>query len=164
MIAFLPSVLFGWTLETVPVDSIGIGGWVRMLAFAAVAAAAPIVCAAACAAGRTRPVFAALLGRPDGTRDGLDLALGVVFIALTLLSVETALGLVFDPRYRDIPFAPQSGAVFAYSSADAFDGASDRHAPSRRNACRRDAGRVRGLYRDQRNLRQLAGALARARD
>jgi hypothetical protein len=31
-----------------------------------------------------------------------------------LLSVETALGLVFDPRYRDIPFAPQSGAGFAY--------------------------------------------------
>ena len=114
MIAFLPSVLFGWTLETIPVDSIGIGGWVRMPAFAGVAAAAPIVCAAACAAGRTRPAFAALLGRPDGARDGLDLALGVVFIALTLLSVETALGLVFDPRYRDIPFAPQSGAVVAY--------------------------------------------------
>ena len=114
MIAFLPSVLFGWTLETIPVDSIGIGGWVRMLAFAAVAAAAPIVCAAACAAGQTRPAFAALLGRADGARDGLDRALGVVFIVLTLLSVETALGLVFDPRYRDIPFAPQSGAVFAY--------------------------------------------------
>jgi exo-beta-1,3-glucanase (GH17 family) len=114
MIAFLPSVLFGWTLETVPVDSIGIGGWVRMLAFAGVAAAAPIVCATACAAGRMRPAFAALLGRPDDTRDGLDLALGVVFIALTLLSVETALGLTFDPRYRDIPFAPQSGAVVAY--------------------------------------------------
>ncbi len=114
MIAFPPSVLFGWTLETIPVDSIGIGGWVRMLAFAGVAAAAPVVCAAACAAGRTRPAFAALLSRPDGAHDGLDLALGVVFIALTLLSVETALGLVFDPRYRDIPFAPQSGAVVAY--------------------------------------------------
>jgi hypothetical protein len=33
---------------------------------------------------------------------------------LTLLSVETALGLVFDPRYRDIPFAPQSAAVFTF--------------------------------------------------
>jgi hypothetical protein len=32
-------------------------------------------------------------------------------IAITLLSVQTALGLVFDPRYRDIPFAVQSGAV-----------------------------------------------------
>jgi hypothetical protein len=24
------------------------------------------------------------------------------------------LGLVFDPRYRDLPFAPQSGAAFAF--------------------------------------------------
>jgi exo-beta-1,3-glucanase (GH17 family) len=111
---FLPCVLFGWTLETIPVDSIGIGGWVRMLAFAATAGIAPIVCAAACAAGRTLPTFAALLGRPDGVHDGLAVALGAAFIALTLLSVETALGLVFDPRYRDIPFAPQSAAVFAF--------------------------------------------------
>jgi exo-beta-1,3-glucanase (GH17 family) len=113
-VAFLPCVLFGWTLETIPVDSIGLGGWVRMLAFAAIAALAPIVCAAACAVGQPRPAFAALLGRPDGLRDGLSVALGAVSMALMLLSVETALGLVFDPRYRDIPFAPQSGAVFAF--------------------------------------------------
>jgi exo-beta-1,3-glucanase (GH17 family) len=113
-IAFLPSLLFGWTLETIPVDSIGFGGWVRMLAFAATAALAPVVCAAAIAASRPLPAFAALLGRPDGARDGLSAALGAVLIALTLLSVETALGLVFDPRYRDIPFAPQSGAAFAF--------------------------------------------------
>jgi hypothetical protein len=111
---FLPAVLFGWTLQTIPVDSIGIGGWVRMLALAAVAATAPIVCAVACARARPRPAFAALLGRPDQRGDILDIALGVIFVALTLLSVETALGLVFDPRYRDIPFAPQSGAAFAY--------------------------------------------------
>ena len=114
VMAFLPCVLFGWTLETIPVDSIGIGGWVRMLAFAAAAGVAPIVCAAACAAGRTLPTLSALLGRPDGVHDGLGVALGVAFIALTLLSVETALGLVFDPRYRDIPFAPQSAAAFAF--------------------------------------------------
>jgi exo-beta-1,3-glucanase (GH17 family) len=115
VITFLPAVLFGWTLETVPVDSIGIGGWVRMVAYAAVVAAAPIVCVIACANGRPRPAFAALLAAsPDRRTDFLDLALGLVFIALTLLSIETALGLVFDPRYRDIPFAPQSGAVFAY--------------------------------------------------
>jgi glucan 1,3-beta-glucosidase len=109
---FLPAVLFGWTLETVPVDSIGIGGWARMIAFAAVAALAPIACAAACGKGRARPAFAALLGGRRG--DALDVALGIVFVALTLLSVETALGLVFDPRYRDIPFASQSGAALAY--------------------------------------------------
>jgi glucan 1,3-beta-glucosidase len=33
-----------------------------------------------------------------------------------LLSVETAFGLVFDPRYRDIPFAPQSGAAAAFAA------------------------------------------------
>ena len=115
VITFLPAVLFGWTLETIPVDSIGIGGWVRMLAYAAVVAAAPVVCAIACANGRSRPAFAALLAASSDRRTGLlDLALGLVFIALTLLSVETALGLVFDPRYRDIPFAPQSGAAFAF--------------------------------------------------
>ncbi len=115
VITFLPAVLFGWTLETVPVDSIGIGGWVRMLVYAAVVAAAPVVCAVACANGRVRPAFATLLAASSERRTGLlDLALGLVFIALTLLSVETALGLVFDPRYRDIPFAPQSGAAFAF--------------------------------------------------
>jgi len=114
VIAFLACVLFGWALETIPVDSIGIGGWVRMLALAATAGLAPIVCAAASAARRPLPSFAALLGQRKNVRDGLDIALGAVFIALTLLSVETALGLVFDPRYRNLPFAPQSAAVFAY--------------------------------------------------
>jgi glucan 1,3-beta-glucosidase len=113
-LAFLPAVLFGWTLETVPVDSFSPGGWARSLAFALTAAAAPMACAAACAAGRARPTFADLLGRATGARDGLNIALNCSFIALTLLSVQTALGLVFDPRYRDLPFAPQSAAVFAF--------------------------------------------------
>jgi hypothetical protein len=29
----------------------------------------------------------------------------------TVLATETALGLVFDPRYRDFPFAPFTGPV-----------------------------------------------------
>jgi glucan 1,3-beta-glucosidase len=33
---------------------------------------------------------------------------------LTVLSIETALVLVFDPRYRDLPFAPQSASVWAF--------------------------------------------------
>ncbi len=115
--AFLPCVLFGWTLERLPIDSFGAGGWLRSLAFAITAAAAPIACAAGCAAGRPRPTFAALLGRSGGAggaRDALNFALGASLIALTVLSLQTALGLVFDPRYRDIPFAPQSAAVIAF--------------------------------------------------
>ncbi|MFZ3311184.1 MAG: beta-(1-6) glucans synthase, partial [Xanthobacteraceae bacterium] len=86
---------------------------------------APIACAAACASGRRAPAFAAVLSRSGASLDGLSLALGGILIVLTLLSVETALGLVFDPRYRDLPFAPQSGAalpflLLAFPSASRF--------------------------------------------
>jgi len=113
-LAFLPAVLFGWTVETVPIESFSVGGWLRSLAFAATAAAAPIVCAAACAAGRSPPAFSLLLNRAGERRDVLDCALGGTLMALMLLSVEAALGLVFDPRYRDIPFAPLSAAALPY--------------------------------------------------
>ncbi len=113
-LSFVPAVLFGWTIETVPVESFSFGSWLRSLAFAATAAAAPIVCAVACAAGRAPPRFAALLGRTGERRDGLDWALGGTLVALMLVSVEAALGLVFDPRYRDIPFAPLTAAVVPF--------------------------------------------------
>jgi exo-beta-1,3-glucanase (GH17 family) len=112
--AFLSAVLFGWTLETVPPESYSVGGWLRSLAFAAIAAAAPILCAVACATGRVLPSFAALLGPSGGRRDALDVALGVVTILLVLLAVQDALGLVFDPRYRDIRFAPLTAAVVPF--------------------------------------------------
>jgi exo-beta-1,3-glucanase (GH17 family) len=112
--AFLPAVLFGWTLETVPVESFSLGSAMRSLAFAATAAAAPIVCAAACAAGRAPPPFAALFAGTAARRDALHWALGGALVALMLLSLEAALGLVFDPRYRDIPFAPLTASVVPF--------------------------------------------------
>ncbi len=113
-LAFLPAVLFGWTIETVPIESFSIGSALRALAFAAIAAVAPIVCAAACAAGRPPPAFSSLIGRTGEPLDGLGRALGGTVIALMLLSIEAALGLVFDPRYRDIPFAPLGAAVIPF--------------------------------------------------
>jgi len=113
-LAFLPGILFGWTIETVPVESFTPSGWLRSLAFAATAAAAPIVCAIACAAGLPLPTFSSLLGRTGERRDALSWALGITFIASVLLSVQAALGLVFDARYRDIPFAPQSAALVPF--------------------------------------------------
>ena len=114
ILALVPGILFGWTLETVPIESFGVSGWLRSLAFAATAAIAPIACAGACAAGRKRPSFAALLAGNAAPLDALGLLLGISFAALTMLSLETALGLVFDPRYRDLPFAPQSAGVIAF--------------------------------------------------
>jgi glucan 1,3-beta-glucosidase len=114
-LSFLPGVLIGWTIETVPFESFSIGSWMRSVVFAATAAAAPIACAAACAAGRPLPALASLLGRRGERRpDALDWFLGVTLIALMLLAIQAALGLVFDPRYRDIPFAPLSGAALPF--------------------------------------------------
>jgi hypothetical protein len=113
-LAFLPAVLFGWTLETVPVESFNAGTWLRSLAFAATAAAAPVVCATACGSGRATPTFSSLIGGFGKNHDGLDWALGGVLIALTVLAVEAALGLVFDPRYRDFAFAPLSAAAVPF--------------------------------------------------
>jgi glucan 1,3-beta-glucosidase len=114
LLAFGPAVLFGWTLERIPIDSFSYGTWLRAIAFAATSAIAPAACAAAYAAGRAQPAFASLLGGRRIGRDSLGFLLGASLLALTVLSIETALVLVFDPRYRDLPFAPQSAGVLAF--------------------------------------------------
>ena len=114
LLVLAPAILIGWVLETVPVESFSPGSWLRSIAFAATAALAPIVCAAACAAGRPAPAFASLLGGTGGRRDALDWAVGGMRIALMLVTVEAALGLVFDPRYRDIPFAALTAAAMPF--------------------------------------------------
>ena len=54
-------------------------------------------------------------GRPrERIRDPLAVAVGLVLIATMLLAVLTALGLVFDPRYKDFPFAPLTAAVVPF--------------------------------------------------
>jgi exo-beta-1,3-glucanase (GH17 family) len=111
----LPSaVLLGWTLEKVPMESFTAGGWLRSLAFAVIATAAPLVCAMACATRRPLPTFSALLGGAGSSQDAVTWALGGTFIALVLLSLQVALGLVFDPRYRDFPFTQESAAVISF--------------------------------------------------
>ena len=113
-LAFLPAVLFGLTLEKVPIESFTIGSWLRSLAFAAVAAIAPVACAMASTVRRPLPAFASLLAPRERPRDALTLVLGAAFTLLVVLALQAALNLVFDPRYPDIPFAPLSGAVMSF--------------------------------------------------
>ena len=110
--AFASGSVIGWTIANVPLESLTAGDWTRSLAWAAVALIAPIIAAAAAGAGVAIPSFAGVLARKaDRTQDRLAFALGAVLIVLVALSVQAALGLVFDPRYRDFPFAPLTGAV-----------------------------------------------------
>jgi glucan 1,3-beta-glucosidase len=114
-IAIVSGTLIGWTVADVPLESLTVGDWIRSLAWSAVAVLAPIVGAAALAGGKRAPTFAEVIGRSDRRpRDRLVLALGLLLVALGVLAVQAALVLVFDPRYRDFPFAPLTGAVIPF--------------------------------------------------
>jgi len=111
-IAIVSGTLIGWTVANVALESLTAGDWLRSLAWAAVALMAPLVGAAALTSGASAPSFAQILGRAaQRPRDVVALSLGIVLIALAVLSVQAALGLVFDPRYRDFPFAPITAAT-----------------------------------------------------
>jgi len=46
---------------------------------------------------------------------GMTMILGAALLATALIGAETALGFVFDPRYRDFPFAALTMAVIPFS-------------------------------------------------
>ena len=87
----------------------------RLVALAGVrcrALLAPPSLSAAIMRGTPLPRFSRLLGpAADRSRDPFALVVGAILIATTLLAMLCALGLVFDPRYRDFPFAPLTAAA-----------------------------------------------------
>ena len=114
-IATVSGILFGWALEKTLLESLGVAGWARSLLLLAMAAAAPMLAAAALVRGIPMPTFARLLGGEDRRGVGrFEAALGGLFLVLTIVSIQTALAIAFDPRYRDFPFAQLGGAVVPF--------------------------------------------------
>ena len=109
--ALVPGVTLGWAVESIPLESLGAGGWARSLALAAVGFAAPVLAAMALVDNVPLPGFADVLGAAKRPHTWLERMTGLVLIALTVLAVQVALGLVFDPRYRDFPFAALTAAA-----------------------------------------------------
>jgi glucan 1,3-beta-glucosidase len=67
--------------------------------------------AAALVRDRPVPAFSCILARAkERPTDPVVLALGLSWIVLCAVATEVALGLAFDPRYRDFPFAPLAAA------------------------------------------------------
>jgi glucan 1,3-beta-glucosidase len=97
-------------------ESYGIGGWLGWGALLTAAIASPLLCANALMSGRALPTFLELLGpREFRTGSVLTVLLGAVLIVTTLIGAETALGFIFDPRYRDFPFAALTMAVVPFA-------------------------------------------------
>ncbi len=97
-------------------ESYGFAGWLGWGALLAAGIAAPLLCANALMSGRALPTFLELLGpREWRTPSALTVMLGLALAVTTLIGAETALGFVFDPRYRDFPFASLTMAVLPFS-------------------------------------------------
>jgi hypothetical protein len=115
--ATVGGILLGVSGEQTLYEGYGFAGWlIEGLLFAA-AIAAPLLCSNALMSGRPLPAFLELVGSREGrTRSLPALILGFTLTVTTLVAAETAIGLVFDPRSRDFPFASLTMAVVPFWS------------------------------------------------
>ena len=110
-------ILFGVAVHKMLFESYGIGGWLVWGWLLAAAIASPVFGAHALMSGRGLPTFLELLGpRDQRIKSTMAIILGLALIVTTLIGAETALGFVFDPRYRDFPFAALTMAVVPFAS------------------------------------------------
>ena len=110
-------ILLGVAADKMFYESYGFGGWLLWCSLLAAATAAPVLCANALMSGRSLPTFLELLG-PRGyrTRSALTILLGLALMVTTLIGAQSALGFVFDPRYKDFPFAALTMAVVPFAA------------------------------------------------
>jgi hypothetical protein len=117
-VALVAGVLSGWSVANAASQSLGAGGWLRSLVLAGLAIAGPLLGAVALATGRGVPSFAGVIGeRGERTSAALPRALGLGLLVLTVIALEEALALSFDPRYRDFAFAPLTVAALPFALA-----------------------------------------------
>jgi exo-beta-1,3-glucanase (GH17 family) len=111
-------ILLGVATDKMFYESYGFGGWLGWGALLAAGIASPVLCANALMSGRPLPTFLELFGpgEPRAQPGLMTLLLGAMLVVTTLIGAETALGFVFDPRYRDFPFAALTMAVVPFAT------------------------------------------------
>ncbi len=107
--------MFGISAEKMLHESYGIGGWLVQGLLLAAGIVAPLLSTNALMSGRALPSFLEVLGPPkDRTQLFMTNMLGITLIVTTLIAAQTALGLVFDARWHDFPFAALTMAVVPF--------------------------------------------------
>jgi exo-beta-1,3-glucanase (GH17 family) len=115
VIALAAGILIGWAAANVPLESLGGGGWTHSLVMVALVVISPVAGAAALTRDVPVPAFSHILApAPEQPADRLVVVLGLARIVLGVIATEVALGLAFDPRYRDFPFAPLGAAMMPF--------------------------------------------------
>jgi exo-beta-1,3-glucanase (GH17 family) len=103
--ATVGGILLGLAVEQV-YESYGFGSWLMQGLLLTAGMAAPLLSSHAVMSERALPTFLELIGpRESRTRSFPTMALGFTLIVTTLIAAENALAFVFDPRWRDFPFA-----------------------------------------------------------
>ena len=110
-------ILLGLACDKLYYESYGFGGWLCWGTLLAMGVISPLLCTNALMSGRALPTFLEWLGPRDlRTVSVLSMLLAIVVAVTTLIAAETALGFVFDPRYKDFPFAALTMAVIPFST------------------------------------------------
>jgi len=109
--------LLGIAADKMFYESYGVGGWMQWSALLAAGLLASVFGANALISGRALPTFLDMFGpRGDGPKLALSMwCLGAALAVTTVIATETALGFVFDPRYRDFPYASLAMAVVPFA-------------------------------------------------
>jgi exo-beta-1,3-glucanase (GH17 family) len=110
-------ILLGVAADKMFYESYGFGGWLLWGSLLAAATAAPVLCANALMSGRSLPTFLELLGpREYRKRSAPTIILGLALMVTAVIGAQSALGFVFDPRYRDFPFAALTMAAVPFAA------------------------------------------------
>jgi type IV secretory pathway TrbD component len=103
-------------------ESFGLFSWVMQSLLLAAAVAAPLLSAMAVMSERALPPLRGLIGRAESrVRSVETIMLGGTLAAVTLVGAVTALNLVFDPRWRDFPYAALTMAAVPLSMVTLFN-------------------------------------------
>ncbi len=104
--------LLGIGADKMYYESYGVGGWLFWGLLLAAGIASPLLGAQALISGRSLPTFLELIGPANYRGRSWPAAmLGLVLAVTTVIGADTAVGLAFDPRYKDFPFAALTMAV-----------------------------------------------------
>lgn len=110
-------ILLGIGADKMYYESYGIGGWLLWGALLLAGILSPIFCAQAMVIGRSLPTFLDLLGPREGRKwSKLTAVLGLTLAVTAVIAAQTALGFVFDPRYKDFPYAALTMAVVPFAA------------------------------------------------
>src|SRR6201996_3481088 len=110
-------ILLGIATDKMFYESYGFGGWLLWGTLLGAGVLSPLLCTNALMSGRPLPTFLELLGPRDfKSSAALPLLLALVLAVSAVLAAETGLGFVFDPRYKDFPFASLTMAVLPFAT------------------------------------------------